>query len=196
MESRKVVLADKTTVAIEVNPQVTEDTVIFVNGDEAGGKNHNTAFKGFFKAQPKALGTVQIMNGAMVFILGFILTSSVYSYSAILDYSGINYWGALIYVSAGSLSVTAQNKYPCLVKASLGLNLFSAITAGMAIVLMGVQIALLSLDLPSLYDEYFILRVTGILLVFTILQFIISICISAFVCEAVCNKNSTVVNVH
>ncbi|XP_016143275.1 uncharacterized protein [Sinocyclocheilus grahami] len=153
MESSKVISTDKPTVVIEVNPQVIQDTVIFVDG-HAGGKNHNTALKGFFKAQPKALGTVQIMIGAMIFILGIVLTSNVYSYSAILDYSGISYWGSLIYISAGSLSVAAQNKHhPCVVKASLGINVFSAITAGMAILLMGIQLALISMDHPSLYVE-------------------------------------------
>uniref|UniRef100_A0A9J8AE65 Si:dkey-238j22.1 n=1 Tax=Cyprinus carpio carpio TaxID=630221 RepID=A0A9J8AE65_CYPCA len=141
--------------------------------------------------------TVQIMIGAMVFILGIVLTSSIYNYTAILEYSGINYWGSFIYISAGCLSVAAQNKHhPCVVKASLGINVFSAITAGMAIHLMGIQLALISMDNPSLYVEYFTMRVTGILLVFTIPQFIISIYISALGCKAACNKDSTVVNVH
>uniref|UniRef100_A0A8C2D1K4 Membrane-spanning 4-domains, subfamily A, member 17C.1 n=1 Tax=Cyprinus carpio TaxID=7962 RepID=A0A8C2D1K4_CYPCA len=197
MESSKVVSTDKPTVFIEVNPKVIQDTVIFFDGHEAGGKNHTTALKGFLKAQPKALGTVQIMIGAMVFILGIVLTSSIYNYTAIIEYSGINYWGSFIYISAGCLSVAAQNKHhPCVVKASLGINVFSAITAGMAIHLMGIQLALISMDNPSLYVEYFTMRVTGILLVFTIPQFIISIYISALGCKAACNKDSTVVNVH
>ncbi|XP_059405175.1 membrane-spanning 4-domains subfamily A member 8-like [Carassius carassius] len=197
MESSKDISTDKPTVVIDVNPQVIQDTVIFVDGHEAGGKNHNAVLKRFFKVQPKALGTVQIMNGGIVFILGVILTSSVYNYSAILDHSGINYWGSLIYISAGSLSVAAQNKHhPCVVKASLGINVFSAITAGIAIHLMGIQLALISMDHPSLYVEYFTMRITGILMVFTIPQFIISIYISAFACKAACNKNSTVVNVY
>uniref|UniRef100_A0A8C1U2S5 Si:dkey-174k12.3 n=1 Tax=Cyprinus carpio TaxID=7962 RepID=A0A8C1U2S5_CYPCA len=154
MESSKVVSTDKPTVFIEVNPKVIQDTVIFFDGHEAGGKNHTTALKGFLKAQPKALGTVQIMIGAMVFILGIVLTSSIYNYTAIIEYSGINYWGSFIYISAGCLSVAAQNKHhPCVVKASLGINVFSAITAGMAIHLMGIQLALISMDNPSLYVE-------------------------------------------
>ncbi len=61
MESSKVISTDKPTVVIEVNPLVIKDTVIFVDGHEAGGKNHNIALKGFFKAQPKALGVMHLM---------------------------------------------------------------------------------------------------------------------------------------
>ncbi|RXN26488.1 membrane-spanning 4-domains subfamily A member 4A-like protein [Labeo rohita] len=81
------------------------------------------------------------------------------------------------------------------VKASLLMNLFSAITAAFSIILMGIQLEKISRDEPTLYVEYFTLRVIGIMLVFTIPQFIISIYISAFACKAICNKNSTVVNV-
>ncbi|KAK7152404.1 hypothetical protein R3I93_010576 [Phoxinus phoxinus] len=42
---------------------------------------------------------------------------------------------------------------------------------------------------------YFSLRIVGMMLVFTIPQFIISICISAFACKATCNRDSTVVSV-
>ncbi|XP_016348829.1 membrane-spanning 4-domains subfamily A member 12-like [Sinocyclocheilus anshuiensis] len=154
MESSEVISTDKTTVVIDVNPWMTQDTIIFVDGHEAGGKNHNTVLKGFFKAQSKALGTVQIMIGAMVFILGIVLTTNVYNYSAILDCSGITYWGSLIYISAGSLSVDAQNKrHPYVVKDFLGMNVFSAVTAGIAILLMGIQLALISMDDPGLYVE-------------------------------------------
>ncbi|XP_051520013.1 membrane-spanning 4-domains subfamily A member 12-like isoform X5 [Myxocyprinus asiaticus] len=80
---------------------------------------------------------------------------------------------SLGYISAGSLSVAAAKKLnPCLVKASLGMNVFSTITAGIHV--SGIN---------------------GILLVFSILQFIISICISAFACKVTCNRDSTVVNV-
>lgn len=59
MESSKLISTDKPTVVIEVNPQVIQDTVIFVDGHEAGG--NNIALKGFLKAQPKALGVMHLM---------------------------------------------------------------------------------------------------------------------------------------
>ncbi|XP_048044442.1 membrane-spanning 4-domains subfamily A member 4A-like [Megalobrama amblycephala] len=179
-----------------VRLKVTQENVIFIDGQEAGGKKHNTVLTGFLKLQPKALGTFQVMNGVMIFFLGILLTIHNYNYPAILAHSGITYWGSLIYISAGSLSFAAQNKlHPYVMKASFGMNVFSAITAGITIVLMSVQLGLIMMMDPSLYDEYLILRIVGIMLVFTIPQFIISIYISAFACKATCNRDSTVVNV-
>ncbi|XP_067264186.1 membrane-spanning 4-domains subfamily A member 4D-like isoform X2 [Chanodichthys erythropterus] len=140
-----------------VRLKVTQENVIFIDGQEAGGKNHDTVLTGFLKLHPKALGTFQVMNGVMIFFLGILLTIHNYNYPAILAHSGITYWGSLIYISAGSLSFVAQNKLHPYV--------------------------------------YLILRIVGIMLVFTIPQFIISICISAFACKATCNRDSTVVNV-
>ncbi|XP_059403164.1 membrane-spanning 4-domains subfamily A member 12-like [Carassius carassius] len=154
MESSKVISTDKATVFIQINPQETKDSVIFVDGQPAMGTNLNTTLKEFFKPQPKALGTVQIMIGVMVFSLGILHTTNFYRYSAIVVFSGITYWGSLIYISAGSLSVAAQKKRnPCLVKASLGMNVASAITAGLAIILMGIQLKVISMDDPRFHAE-------------------------------------------
>ncbi|XDV42511.1 hypothetical protein PO909_011157, partial [Leuciscus waleckii] len=157
METGEVISTDKGTV---VRLKVTQDNVMFVDGQETEGKDQNTVLEGFLKLQPKALGTVQVMIGAMVFFLGVLLTINDYNYPAILVYSGITYWGSWI------------------VKASLGMNVFSAITAGLAILLMSIQLGIISMMDPSLYAE-----------------FIISICISAFACKATCNQDSTLVNV-
>ncbi|XP_042612264.1 membrane-spanning 4-domains subfamily A member 4A-like isoform X2 [Cyprinus carpio] len=194
MESSKVISTDKATVVIQINPQEAKDCVIFVDGQQDRETNLNTTLKKFFKAQPKALGTVQIMIGVTVFLLGILHTTNFYEYSAIVVYSGITYWGSFIYIIAGSLFVAAQKKLnPCVVKASLGMNVVSAVTAGLAIVLMGIQLRVISMDHSSLHAEK--LRVVGIMLVFTIPQFIISICISAFACKATSNIESTVINV-
>ncbi len=45
----------------QLNPQVTQDRVICDEGQEAGGENHYSALKGFFKAEPKALGVMHWM---------------------------------------------------------------------------------------------------------------------------------------
>ncbi|XP_039507045.1 membrane-spanning 4-domains subfamily A member 12-like isoform X4 [Pimephales promelas] len=195
METSKILSSDKATVVIQVNPQVTQHIVSGDDGQESRGAHRSTALTGFSKAQPKALGTVQIMIGVVVFSLGIIQTI-IYNYPSMSVVSGITYWGSLIFISAGSLSVAAQNKlHLCVVKASLGMNVFSAVTAGLAIPLMSVQLAVISMMDPSLYAEYFSLRIVGIMLVFTVPQFIISICVSAFACKASCNTHSTLVNV-
>ncbi|XP_016413162.1 membrane-spanning 4-domains subfamily A member 12-like [Sinocyclocheilus rhinocerous] len=80
------------------------------------------------------------MTGVLVFLFGILRTSD-YNYGyPISVITGITYWGSLIYISAGSLSVAAQNKlHPCVVKGSLIMNVISAITAATAIVLMSIE---------------------------------------------------------
>ncbi|KTF83097.1 hypothetical protein cypCar_00019993, partial [Cyprinus carpio] len=62
--------------------------------------------------------TVQIMNGVMIFLFGIVHTSKYsYLYPAISSGTGITYWGSIIYISAGSLSVAMQNKlHLCVVR--------------------------------------------------------------------------------
>ncbi|ROI52203.1 Membrane-spanning 4-domains subfamily A member 12 [Anabarilius grahami] len=151
METSRVISNDKATFVIQVNPQAAQNAVICDDGQEARGEYHNTALKGFFKAQPKALGTVQIMIGVMIFLLGIVLTANVFQFGTLYVFSGITYWGSFIYISAGSLSVAAQNKlHPC-------------VRYGWGII--------------------------GIMMVLSILQFIISICLSGFALRATCDRD-------
>ncbi|XP_026111387.1 membrane-spanning 4-domains subfamily A member 4A-like [Carassius auratus] len=141
MENSNVITSDKATVIIQVNPQLGQDTVIIDDGQQTRGTYHNTGLKGFFKAQPKALGTVQIMTGVMLFLLGIVLTASLNRFYSIIVISGITYWGSFIYISTGSFSVAAQNKlHPCVVKVSLGMNVISAITVAISILLISIGI--------------------------------------------------------
>ncbi|KAK7142952.1 hypothetical protein R3I94_012336 [Phoxinus phoxinus] len=204
MEASKTISTDKATVVIQVNPQVTQNIVSGDDGQETRGAQHNTALTGFLEAQPKALGTVQIMIGMVIFLFGIVRTPDVFYGPYISVFSGITYWGSIIFISAGSLSVAAQNKlHLCVVKASLIMNVFSAITAGTAIVLMSIEIGLFShRGCHYRYDSDICLilkrydqGIVGMMLVFSITQFIISICISASACKATCNSDSTVVNV-
>ncbi|XP_051520006.1 membrane-spanning 4-domains subfamily A member 4A-like isoform X4 [Myxocyprinus asiaticus] len=163
----KIISTDNATVVIQINPQVAQDSVISDDGQAERVSHCSTVLKGFLKVQPKSLG----------------------------------------YISAGSLSVAAAKKLnPCLVKASLGMNVFSTITAGVTIILTSIGIEIMT----NRYCFYgnrgseqtlcsnttiHVSGINGILLVFSILQFIISICISAFACKVTCNRDSTVVNV-
>ncbi|XP_056312929.1 membrane-spanning 4-domains subfamily A member 4A-like [Danio aesculapii] len=203
MESSKIISTEKATVVIQVNPQLTQNTFVSDDGQEGRGSYHYMALKEFFKAQPKALGTVQIMTGVIFFSFGIVLTTNDdfrYPYPHLSVFSGITYWGSLVYISAGSLSVAAQNKlHACVVKASLIMNVPSAITAVASITLMSMDLFLVNYrchydsDCGSLMR--YNLGILGILLVFSILQFIISICISGFACKVTCNSDSAVVNV-
>ncbi|XP_073717109.1 membrane-spanning 4-domains subfamily A member 12-like [Misgurnus anguillicaudatus] len=192
--STQVISTDNAKVVIQINPQLVQESG---EGQDKSGTYHNAVLRGFFKAQPKALGTVQILIGVMIFLFGIVLTITS---ERSLVLSGVTYWGSLIYIIAGSLSVAAENKLNyCVVKASLGMNVVSAITAGAAIFLMSVNLAIaLSFHCYRSAQSRDCIQVkgtTGIFLVFTILQFIISLCISAFACKATCDTNPSMVNV-
>ncbi|KAJ8354667.1 hypothetical protein SKAU_G00222340 [Synaphobranchus kaupii] len=148
----------------------------------------------FLKGEPKALGAVQIMIGVMYILCGIAI--NIYP-DSIGVFSGIVYWGAFIYISSGALSVAGENKLnKCVVKGSLGMNIISTITAGIAVILFSVDLVVeMGYYYCNSYDcsriEYIYTTrsrgISGMLLVFSILEFIISIYVSTFACRAVCD---------
>nr|XP_055054024.1 membrane-spanning 4-domains subfamily A member 15-like [Misgurnus anguillicaudatus] len=140
--SSQVITADNAKIVIQINPQVAK-------GQDKSETYANTPLKRFLKVQPKSLGIVQIMIGVVTFLVGIVLTTTIH-YFVIIVITGVTYWGSLIYIIAGSLSVAAENKLnPCLVKASIGMNVVSAATAGIAIILMSMRLAFT----PFYYDR-------------------------------------------
>ncbi|KAI4875377.1 hypothetical protein NFI96_015455, partial [Prochilodus magdalenae] len=163
----------------------------------------------FLKGEPKALGTVQIIIGIMTFLFGIVKTVYLPFVGVI---SGVTYWGSFFYITSGSLSVAAAKRANrCVVTSSLIMNVISAVAAGIALVLLSIDMAF---HLSSSYypgcpygsysyrssypcDVYMSLwgqsaGISGVLVVFALLEFIISICTSAFACKVTCCAGAAV----
>ncbi|KAF5896763.1 membrane-spanning 4-domains subfamily A member 4A-like, partial [Clarias magur] len=142
----------------------------------------------FLKGEPKALGTVQIMIGVITILFGIVISVNPISISVS---TGVVFWSSLFHISAGSLAVSASNKLnACVVKAALGVNIFSTVAAGIAIIIFSLDLVFMPL-FSSHFGETCTRGITGVLLVFSLLQFAISIAISAFTCKATWTDETT-----
>ncbi|XP_030046131.1 membrane-spanning 4-domains subfamily A member 4A [Microcaecilia unicolor] len=167
------------------------------------------ALQQFFKGEPKALGAIQIMIGIIQFIFGIVLVSAVSPIYSVFVNSGIPFWGGVIFIISGSLSVAAKNKAKmCLVKGILVLNITGAVVAVIGIILIVV-------DLSSTYNSNYSCNnnydslyynsddncqeiqgflesamngIEGVLLVLMLLEFCISKSTCVFSCAAICYK--------
>ncbi|XP_035252218.1 membrane-spanning 4-domains subfamily A member 4A-like [Anguilla anguilla] len=150
----------------------------------------SSALGNFLKGDTKALGTVQIMIGVLYVLSGIAMAISA---GCPDGYLVLVFFGGLIYTSSGALSVAANNNLnKCLVRGALGMNIISTITAGIAVICFSHFTAYLLSIRHSVFNIFQLSQagsqeIIGVLLVFSILEFIISICVSAFACRAVCS---------
>ncbi|KAL6455689.1 hypothetical protein MHYP_G00355400 [Metynnis hypsauchen] len=166
-----------------------------------GGISTGGPVKKLLKGEPKALGTVQIMIGIMTLSFGIIKT--VYGPSVGV-FSGVTYWGSCIYIISGSLSIAASNKGDaCVVRGSLVMNIISAVAAVAAIVLLSFDMDVLltrayySCSYGYSYrceDAIWMWKqsagISGVLLGFSVFEFIVSIFTSVFACKVTCCAES------
>ncbi|KAJ7992106.1 hypothetical protein DPEC_G00275110 [Dallia pectoralis] len=166
----------------------------------------STKLGSFRSVHPKALGTVQIMVGLVILLIGIVMASSP-RLDNVGVVSGIFVWGSIIYVIAGSLTVAADNHLnKCLVKGSLGMNVVVTVMSFVGIILYSLDTAgvMLRFTCRERYDSsgqgyyYGVLSaecqaywtrssgISGVMLVLSLLEFIASICVSSFGCKAVC----------
>ncbi|XP_040890266.1 membrane-spanning 4-domains subfamily A member 4D-like isoform X3 [Toxotes jaculatrix] len=161
-------------------------------------RQHNVGIQKFMKAWPLALGTVQIMIGLMVLLFGIV---SAIRANTLGVYSGAFVWGALIYITAGSLTVAAgKSVNRCLVNGALALCVIAALASCTATILYLMDAAGI-LNRCSYYDyghgsydcylyKSLVQGFSGVLAVFHFLEFVVSITVSGFACSATCNCNS------
>ncbi|XP_041635775.1 membrane-spanning 4-domains subfamily A member 12-like [Cheilinus undulatus] len=139
----------------------------------------------FIQAYPLAVGTVQIMIGAFVLLFGVVKAIQGISLGVV---SGFFVWGAGFYITSGTLTVAAGKSLSrCLVNTALSFNVVSSVAAFAAIVLYSFDAAGL-LDRCWRYDCTILSQgFSGVLLVFHILEFAVSLTVSIFACRATCN---------
>ncbi|KAL0992667.1 hypothetical protein UPYG_G00096480 [Umbra pygmaea] len=155
------------------------------------------------------------MIGVIMLLFGIAMAAGSFP-GEVGVYSGIFVWGAIIYIIAGSLTVAADNQLSvCLVKGSMGMNVVATIISLTGIILYivdaaGISYCNYSSNPFTQYNTYnpftnpspspdaqiilskcqkYWMRsqgISGVLVIFSLLEFIVSICASSFACKAVC----------
>ncbi|XP_006091704.1 membrane-spanning 4-domains subfamily A member 8-like [Myotis lucifugus] len=146
----------------------------------------------------KVLGAIQILIGLIHIGLGFILgTILPGGYTAISFYGGFPFWGGILFIISGSLSVASeqQPRSSCLLKGSMGLSITSAICSVFGIMLFIADMVFNSLNVHSSSHPYSDIAsgvaTSAMLFLFILLEFCIA-CMSAhFGCKLVRYSHNT-----
>ncbi|XP_041635806.1 membrane-spanning 4-domains subfamily A member 12-like [Cheilinus undulatus] len=139
----------------------------------------------FIQTYPLAVGMVQIMIGVLVLLSGIVMAVPGISLGV---YSGFFVWGAGFYIASGALTVAAGKSLSrCLVNTALGFNVVSSVAAVSAIVLYCLDVILGGALYPRWELMVLISGFSGVLFVFHILEFAVSLTVSIFACRATCN---------
>uniref|UniRef100_A0A8C4RLI7 Membrane-spanning 4-domains subfamily A member 15-like n=1 Tax=Erpetoichthys calabaricus TaxID=27687 RepID=A0A8C4RLI7_ERPCA len=141
----------------------------------------------FLEGEPKALGVVQIMIGVINIGFGIVLAFP----GSLAVISGISFWASIMYIISGTLSICATNKMqPCQIKGALATNIVSTIFSCIGIMMYSVD-----LGVQLCYDDcyyYYSFQaaqgIKGVLLIFTILEFWVSLFTSIYGCKATCGN--------
>ncbi|XP_018518802.1 membrane-spanning 4-domains subfamily A member 12-like [Lates calcarifer] len=150
---------------------------------------HPVGIQKFSRASPMALGTVQIMIGLMTLLFGIVMVVQPKTGGV---YSGIFAWGAVIHITAGSLTVAAgKSLNRCLVNGALGVSVLSAVVSCIATILHSVDATgpIICDDYQFGRDDCFRYETlsrgnSGVLAVFSFLELIVSITVAGYGCCA------------
>ncbi|XP_040603335.1 membrane-spanning 4-domains subfamily A member 8 isoform X2 [Mesocricetus auratus] len=148
----------------------------------------------------KVLGAIQILIGLVHIGMGSIMLTNLFGYYVPVSlYGGFPFWGAIWFIISGSLSVAAENQpnSPCLMNGSVGLNIFSAICSAVGVILFITDMSVSGAnvhhsDYPY-YDNWNTgMAISGVLLIFCLLEFCIASVSSHFGCQVTCCQQNNV----
>ncbi|KAM9325078.1 membrane-spanning 4-domains subfamily A member 8-like [Gastrophryne carolinensis] len=107
----------------------------------------------FLEGKPKALGIVMVVVGIIHIGLG---TGLLFTPSTTTLFSGLPFWGAVFYIVAGSLLISAEQKPSrCLVQGSLGLNIIISILCVIGLILSIVDISFFYCYYDGYHGHYY-----------------------------------------
>ncbi|XP_058518964.1 membrane-spanning 4-domains subfamily A member 18 [Ochotona princeps] len=144
-----------------------------------------TAFdpKKFINDEVRTLGAIQIFIGLIHIFVG--VNPVLYDYLSVLGASGYLFWGGITFIVSGSLSICAEKDHSsCMVNGSIAVNIISAIFS-----LVGIFILITDLIVYPMMIQRYIMAISGGLLPFVLLEFILTCVVSHFGCQAVCYKH-------
>ncbi|XP_076773500.1 membrane-spanning 4-domains subfamily A member 8 isoform X2 [Arvicanthis niloticus] len=140
----------------------------------------------------EVLGAMQILIGLVHIGLGCIMLTNLFGqYSAVSLYGGFPFWGGIWFIISGSLSVAAetQTNSPCLLNASVGLNIFSAICSAVGIMLFITDLSILGGYFYPSQESLNVrtgMAISGVLLIFCLVELSIAGVSSHFGCQVTC----------
>ncbi|XP_060114563.1 membrane-spanning 4-domains subfamily A member 4A-like isoform X1 [Heteronotia binoei] len=160
----------------------------------------------FYRGEPMALGITQILTGILEIAFGLVLDMPAHNFFDIVIQTPL--WSGILYIISGSLSVAAAKKPKmALVKGALGMNVVSAVAAGLVIIISSFSMSFSYPPYCHHYDDYesyknetiqgcsdslisydLMYNTVAILLFFTVLNFLLAIVTAAFGCASVCRN--------
>ncbi|XP_070813393.1 membrane-spanning 4-domains subfamily A member 15-like [Pituophis catenifer annectens] len=147
----------------------------------------------FLNAETKVFGAVQIMIGLLHIAFGAVVISLPPPGPGVTAIGGYPFWGGIFFISSGSLCITAANSQNrVLVKSSIGMNITSAIMALTGILIYFCDYIYLSTCLqdPEESIQSVGYGLSSVLLLFSLLEFCITVPLAHFGCQATCRSDA------
>ncbi|XP_036181627.1 membrane-spanning 4-domains subfamily A member 8-like isoform X1 [Myotis myotis] len=150
----------------------------------------------------KVLGAIQILIGLIHIGLGGVLGPMVlWYYIAVSFYGGYPFWGGILFIISGSLSVASeqQPRSSCLLKGSLGMSIVSAIFSMVGIMLLITDMVINSKCRSTSASDCSAVASgvasSAVMFIFSLLEFCIACTSSHFDCKLLSylDNNRTVV---